>query len=248
MALTRAALERPHSPDGDPDAQRRLCEDMRIAPPAWLRPSIAARTAFVDEVVQMSIGAGVRQVVICGAGYDDRALRFRTPGVRFFELDRPDTQHDKSIRLLACAGGESAVTLASADFRADDVGRALTNAGHDASQSSLFVCEGLLIYLNRATCRGLLAALAGCAAPGSVLAATLSTHADGADSAVVVAEANGRRRTAGAEPWQTILPAADYLALVEQAGWAITQTQWAPAASQKVSHGRRSLLVRAGRA
>ncbi|MBO0835659.1 MAG: hypothetical protein J2P28_09090, partial [Actinobacteria bacterium] len=71
---------------------------------------------------------------------------------------------------------------------------------------------------------------------------------DGADSAVVVAEANGRRRTAGAEPWQTILPAADYLALVEQAGWAITQTQWAPAASRKVSHGHRSLLVRAGRA
>jgi len=35
--------------------------------------------------------------VILGAGYDDRALRFRSPGVRFFELDHPDTQADKRL-------------------------------------------------------------------------------------------------------------------------------------------------------
>src|SRR5450432_2277463 len=82
VALTRAALERPHSPAGDPRAQARLCEGMRPAPIERLRPMLAARTGFFDQAVLTALAAGVGQVVICGAGYDDRALRFRTPGVR----------------------------------------------------------------------------------------------------------------------------------------------------------------------
>jgi O-methyltransferase involved in polyketide biosynthesis len=121
----------------------------------------------------------------------------------------------------------------------------LAQAGHDASQPSLFVCEGLLTYLDGQTSHRLLAALASRAALGSVLAVSLSAHADGADSAAVVAEANRARRTAAAEPWQTILPAAEHFARLEQAGWVATTTQWARASSASVSHGRRSLLVQA---
>jgi O-methyltransferase involved in polyketide biosynthesis len=80
VALTRATLERPHSPAGDPQAQARLCEDMRPAPIERLRPMLAARTGFFDQAVLTALAAGVGQVVICGAGYDDRALRFRTRG------------------------------------------------------------------------------------------------------------------------------------------------------------------------
>src|SRR5271165_2453717 len=90
VALTRARLDRPHTPEGDPDAQAGLCAEMRFSPPEWLQPSIAVRTRFVDEHVTRAIAAGLRQVVICGAGYDDRALRFRTTGVRFFELDQSE--------------------------------------------------------------------------------------------------------------------------------------------------------------
>src|SRR5262245_15063098 len=99
VALTRADLDRPWSAEGDPEAQRLLCREMSFAPPAWLRPSIAARTRFVDEQVVSAIADGLRQVVVCGAGYDDRALRFRTAGVQFVELDHPSTQADK-MRLL----------------------------------------------------------------------------------------------------------------------------------------------------
>src|SRR3954451_5426825 len=38
-------------------------------------------------------------VIVPRAGYDCRALRFRTPGVRFFEVDHPATRHDKRARL-----------------------------------------------------------------------------------------------------------------------------------------------------
>jgi methyltransferase (TIGR00027 family) len=245
VALTRAQLDRPHSPEGDPESQRKLCAGMPFSPPDWLRPAIAARTAFMDELVMTAIAAGLRQIVVCGAGYDDRALRFRTSGVRFFELDHPDTQHDKARRLTALGVHTPVVTLAAADFRFDDTGAVLAHTGHEASQPSLFLCEGLLTYLDGQTCHRLLAALADRAAAGSVLGASLSAHADGADSAVVVAEANRSRRTSGAEPWQTILPTAEHLARLAQAGWVVTRTQRAPASSEHVSHDRTSLLVQA---
>jgi len=242
VAVTRARLDRPHSPEGDLGAQAALCAGMQFSPPDWLRPSIAARTRFVDAHVARAIAAGLRQVVICGAGYDDRALRFRTTGVRFFELDHPATQDDKA-RLLAGRGViEPGLTLAPVDFRIDDVGAALERAGHRASKPSLFVCEGLLVYLDYPTCERLLTALAERAETGSVLAVTLATHADGHDSAEVVAAANGRRRTSAAEPWRTILPAANHLAMVTDAGWQVAEIEWSPAAVD-VSHNRRSLLV-----
>jgi methyltransferase (TIGR00027 family) len=245
VALTRAGLERPHSREGDPGAQDALCAGMSFSSPEWLRPGIAARTKFVDTHVERAISAGLRQVVICGAGYDDRALRFRTTGVRFIELDHPATQADKARLLRDLAAGEPGVTLAPVDFRIDDVGTVLERAGHYADEPSLFVVEGLLVYLDRPTCERLLAALAERAAPGSVLAVSLATHADGHDSAVVVAAANARRRTAAAEPWQTFLPAAEHLAMLTDAGWRVAGTKWSPVAAADVSHGRRSLLVTA---
>ncbi len=263
VALTRARLKRPHSPEGDPRAQEALCAGMRFSPPPWLEPSIAARTRFIDAQVAGAIAAGLRQVVICGAGYDDRALRFRTSGVRFFELDHPATQADKA-RLLTDLGelrdgtdlgelsgaadiapGEPSLALAAVDFRTDDVGVVLERAGHRPNEPSLFVAEGLLVYLDRSTCTQLLTALAEHAGPGSVLAVSLATHADGFDSAEVVAAANSRRRAAVAEPWRTILPAAEHLELITDAGWRIAATEWSPVAAADVSHGRRWLLVTA---
>ena len=243
--MTRAGLDRPHSHEGDPGAQRALCAGMQFTPPSWLGPGIAARTKFIDDQVLAAIAAGLPQVVICGAGYDDRALRFRTAGVRFFELDHPGTQADKARRLQALGADDSGLTLAPADFRTDDVQAVLEKCGHDPSQPSLFICEGLLVYLDQHTCVRLLSGLAARAPAGSVLAASLATHADGSDSAVVIAAANARRRTGDAEPWRTILPASQHLGLLERAGWLVTGTADSAVPAADVSHGRRSLLVTA---
>ncbi len=132
VALTRARLDRPHSAEGDPRAQTRLTEGMRPAPIERLRPMLAARTRFFDDTVTTALADGTGQVVICGAGYDDRALRFRTTGVRFFELDRGPTQADKTRRLRDLDTDLSGLTLASADFRTDDVASVLAAHGHDA--------------------------------------------------------------------------------------------------------------------
>src|ERR1700733_9387208 len=72
---------------GDPAADEALSRDVA----AGLTPGrsrmdeyIRARTAFFDRVVVNSLGQGIAQVVIGGAGYDGRALRYAKPGVRWF--------------------------------------------------------------------------------------------------------------------------------------------------------------------
>jgi len=265
--MTRAGFDRPHSQNGDPLAQERLCAGMATVVLTEMRASLAARTAFFDGQVTSAIQTGVDQVVILGAGYDDRALRFRTPGVMFFELDHPDTQGDKRARLAAilvdsaatwapgCRSGDSNAptlrdrvrpgpVLVAADFGSDDVPALLGAAGHDRRRATLFICEGLLVYLDQPSTVRFLSGLREAAADGSVLAASLAVHAEGLDSATVVARANARRRTAAAEPWQTILPVSGQFALLARAGWRITSAVDAADLDPAAVAGR-SLLVTA---
>jgi len=244
VAVTRAGLARPHTPGGDPRAQRRLCRGMGPAADTGFGPGLAARTRFFDQRVLDAISAGIRQVVVVGAGYDDRALRFRAPGVRFFELDHPATQADKARRLRAIKAGASEPTLAPADFRHDDVAGILRACGHEAGQPTLFLCEGLLVYLDQPTCVRLLTALRARAAAASVLAASLATHREDMDSGQVVMVANSRRRTGATEPWLTILPLAAHLELLRQADWLAGEPVDAAQLGTGAAPGR-SMLVTA---
>jgi methyltransferase (TIGR00027 family) len=242
VALRRAELIRPHTPEGNPDAQKRLCGGMRPPPDGWRRPDLGARTRFFDEQVLASISAGVSQIVILGAGYDDRALRFASSGVRYFELDHPATQADKDRRLRALVNDTERLVLAPADFRDDDVAAVLATSGHDAAAPSLFLCEGLLVYLDQITIARLLRALRLRATPQSWLAASLAVHPEGMTSEQVVIAANARRGTATREPWRTILPADAHLDLLARAGWPAVHVVDAAQLDQD-AHAGRSLLV-----
>jgi methyltransferase (TIGR00027 family) len=255
--MTRAGFARPHSADGDPRAQERLCAGMATVVLTAMEASLAARTLFFDDQVSAAIQAppwpALDQVVILGAGYDDRALRFRTPGVTFFELDHQDTQADKRTRLAAILAQDARNSrapsgprplLVAADFGRDDVARVLIAAGHDPARPTLFLCEGLLVYLDEPTTVRFLSGVRTAAAEGSALAASLSVHAEGLDSSAVVARGNARRRTADAEPFRTILPAAAQADLLASAGWRITATTDAADLGTGAEPGR-SLLVTA---
>jgi methyltransferase (TIGR00027 family) len=221
VALMRAGMERPHTPDGDPDAQRRLCAGM--TPTEVRHPGIAGRTRFVDEQVLAALRDGIDQIVICGAGYDDRALRFRSPATCYFELDHPLTQADKAAKLRAMGADLTGLVMAPADFADRNVAEVLARYGHDAARPTLFVCEGLLVYLDRETGDALLAELKERAAGGSRLVASLATHPAGVDSAYAVEVANARRRDASREPWLTILDRDTYLTAITATGWHVAQ-------------------------
>jgi len=244
VAVTRSDLSRPCSGGGDPDAQRRLCAGMDVPPSNWLRPALAARTRFFDDQVLAAISAGIAQIVVVGAGYDDRGLRFRTPGVRFYEIDQPSTQVDKVRRLQAIGFPAEDLVLAAADFFYDDLDRVLARCGHDARRATLFICEGVLVYLEQKIIVSVLASLRGRSCPDSTLAASLATHSPDVASDDVVAAANARRRSGGSEPWRTILPADVHLELLECTGWHVDLAVDAAELHEGVTQGR-SLLVTA---
>jgi len=58
---------------------------------------IIARTKYFDNAFMQALEGGFDQIVIFGAGFDSRALRFneKNKATTIFELDAPMTQQDK---------------------------------------------------------------------------------------------------------------------------------------------------------
>jgi len=136
---------------------------------AWARSvtlaGLAGRVLWFDGEVVDAIGSGVTQIVTVGAGYDSRPWRFSAAGVRFFEVDHAATQEDKRRR--APGFGPFFVP---ADLLGDDIEALLVKAGLDPEVPTVFVVEGVTMYLDEAIVRRLLESLAEIAAPGSRLA------------------------------------------------------------------------------
>jgi methyltransferase (TIGR00027 family) len=179
------------------------------------------RTQFVDAEVTRALSDGVNQVVVVGAGYDARSLRFRQPGVRWFEVDHPATQPDKRRRMQHVCADLDLVEFVAADLSVDDIRSRLEQAGHDASRRSLFVCEGLFAYLPQEVVSSLCERLFERAAPRSVLVASVLVVPAGRrgplQAAVDVAlAAMGERR-------QGIFHPGDVEVLFGDAGWVVAR-------------------------
>jgi methyltransferase (TIGR00027 family) len=151
VAAQRARLsaERPTLPHGDAEAEGRLYRSLgRVLTLPGLHPTgMQLRTGFIDAEVCAAIERGVEQVVIVGAGYDGRALRFGGGGVRWIEIDHPATQADKRRRLEALGAPLDHIQFAPIDLIAGDLDHAFAVAGHDPRDPTVFVCEGLFPYL-----------------------------------------------------------------------------------------------------
>ena len=104
------------------------------------------------------------------------------------------------------------------DFRAANAGAALRAAGHRPDRDSFFLCEGLLLYLERPVIAGLLCSLRAAAGPQSTLAASLAVRSP--DPRHEARRALAHRRRAGlGEPVRTILEPGEAPALFARAGW-----------------------------
>jgi len=121
----------------------------------------AVRTGFIDEEVARALDRGVAQVVLLGAGLDTRAARLARPGVRFFEVDRAESQADKLARLRALAAYpiDAAVYVACELGRDDFIDR-LSASGFRADAPSFFIWEGVTFYLDESAVRATLGRVA----------------------------------------------------------------------------------------
>ena len=134
---------------------------------AW----VVARTRYVDEVFERS-GPSMAQVLIMGAGYDSRAIRFRDQlqSARVFELDAPKPQADKrrGLALRKLEVPENLVFVPG-DFETESAAECLAGAGFVGGKATLYLLEGLTMYLEPATIDETFRLIGSSAGPGSVL-------------------------------------------------------------------------------
>jgi methyltransferase (TIGR00027 family) len=137
---------------------------------------VALRTAMLDRLLDDAMERGVTQVVIVGAGLDSRAHRLRSLGnATVYELDHPDSQRVKRARAARLPVAAAALRHVPADLEQSDVGRALSDAGHDGGAPTFYLLEGLVPYLRQQVLDRSLHELARTAAPGSRIAITYVT-------------------------------------------------------------------------
>ena len=131
---------------------------------------LALRTVAIDAAVRNAAAAGIRQVVILGAGLDGRAWRMpELTGASVFEVDHPATQAFKQARVGVLPPALATVTFVPVDFEHDPLEAALAHAGHHAAQPTCWIWEGVVMYLTQDTTRATLATVASQSAEGSTL-------------------------------------------------------------------------------
>ncbi|HWD52818.1 MAG TPA: SAM-dependent methyltransferase [Acidimicrobiales bacterium] len=147
--------------------------DVRPGLVAW----VSVRTRFLDALTMQAIDDGVRQVVIVAAGLDARAFRLPLPpDATVFEVDRCDIV-DVKDRLIDQAGltPRSQRRTVVADILDPGWIARLAGCGWDPDRPTLWLAEGLLIYLDQAQRAELLTGMAA-ATDGGRLGATLSAE------------------------------------------------------------------------
>jgi methyltransferase (TIGR00027 family) len=132
------------------------------------------RTRFFDEFLAHAVReSGARQIVLLAAGMDARAFRLDwPPGTRLFELDLPEVLEIKEETLAGtplprtCERRTVGVDLSGSAWPG-----ALTEAGHEAEEPSVWLAEGFFLYLREDRIKALLSAISELSAPASNLGA-----------------------------------------------------------------------------
>ncbi|HEY1322633.1 MAG TPA: SAM-dependent methyltransferase [Streptosporangiaceae bacterium] len=221
VAAHRLDFTRVPADYGDPAADQALATDVAgglLAPEGRMHDYLAARTSFFDRTVTAALGRGVRQIVVGAAGYDGRAFRYAKPGVRWFEVDHPATQRDKLRRLERLGIDASRVRFVEADFTRDPVADRLRASGLDPGAPTLFLLEGIAVYLEPAVLENVLGQFRQVAGPGSRLAISVSLSRPRDDGARARFQATV---AALGEPARSTFEAGEAEALLARTGWRI---------------------------
>lgn len=112
---------------------------------------IILRTKYIDEIFN-SFTENMEQVLILGAGFDSRAIRFKSQlkNVQVFELDAPITQQVKKNRFAKRKiDFPDNLKFISIDFMKESLREKLNQAGFKKNKKCLFLLEGLTYYLDQ---------------------------------------------------------------------------------------------------
>jgi len=134
---------------------------------------IIARTLFVDEVFIQVLKESIPQIVFLGAGYDSRGIRFKhlNNNTQIIELDMAAIQKRK-IKCLKKSKIKipEFLTFTTINFNNQSLESALTSAGYQKGKRTLFIWEGVCMYLEAPSVRDTLTFIQQCSTTDSLLA------------------------------------------------------------------------------
>ena len=192
-SLTAAGIAIARAVESEKPADERICYDpyARQFVPAWMfyvfgffikcgyaelrgpgvNGFLLARESYIDDVLQNILDKGLQQMVILGAGYDARPYRFELPErVTTFEVDHPITQADKLVKVRRIFGKvPEHVRYVPVDFNSQSLSERLFSSGYDPGRISLFIWQGVTMYLEPDAVDATLAFIVKNAAPGSAV-------------------------------------------------------------------------------
>jgi methyltransferase (TIGR00027 family) len=193
-SLTAAGIAIARGVESEKPEGERICYDpyARQFVPGWLYTTLAffirsgyaarrgpgvgefllARERYVDDVLQEYLNKSLQQLVILGAGYDSRAYRFDRikTQVKVFEVDHPATQADKVARVQAVFGQiPGQVTFVPVDFNTQTLEVRLPESGYDPGLKTLFIWQGVMMYLTSQAVDGTLRFVVQNSAPGNAI-------------------------------------------------------------------------------
>jgi methyltransferase (TIGR00027 family) len=132
---------------------------------------VTARERYIDDFLKACLDEGLDQVVILGAGFDTRA--YRIAGIeqtRVFEVDHPATQAVKLKRLKKVINPlPGHVTFLAVDFNTQALAKGLHSGGYDEQGKTLFIWQGVTLYLTPEGVDSTLAFIANHSGPGSAV-------------------------------------------------------------------------------
>lgn len=132
--------------------------------------AVVIRARFIDDFVKKQVKEGLEQLVILGAGYDCRPYRMEElkNGISVFEVDHPATQEIKTEKLgsilKSIPNNVHFIPYSISEKGLEDT---LLKSGYDVAKKSLFIMEGLVMYLPREDVAHILEFVANNAGNGS---------------------------------------------------------------------------------
>ena len=158
---------------------RALCRALERATLPGISLHFALRKRLLRDHARAAIARGCRQVVVLGAGLDTLCMELKADHTQLgcIEIDHPATQAVK--RRAAGAGGQG-IHFIGADLAQQRLGTVLLDCpAFDGALPTLFVAEGLLMYVPLDAVGALFAQMAAAASDSQVAFTWLEPQADG---------------------------------------------------------------------
>ncbi len=121
--------------------------------PMGIYEYVIARTKLIDEIFANAIAKDYHQILILGAGFDSRGIRLVDGNEKtsIFELDIHTTMTDKLKQYKKRNINPGEVIYVEIDFDNEKIEDKLKMAGFRDNEKTLYILEGITMYLTEST-------------------------------------------------------------------------------------------------